>query len=283
MNQSGRLLVTGASGQLGQLTLRALVDAGQTDLIATTRQPEKVNALGFAGVTVRSADFNDPSGLPRAFEGATRLLLISTPDIGASRVEQHKNVVSAAKTAGVKHIVYTSCTNPESSPAIVAPDHAATEKFIKESGLKYTFLRMNCYAQFLMFSLPAAVKSGKLVGCAGTGKIAYINREDCAKAAAGALINASRFENIHLDVSGPDAYSHDDIASLISKITRKQVVYQDLSPDNYQAELVKTGLPELYASCLRALISPSSKGTRRPLLTRLKGCMGNHRCGFRSF
>ena len=247
MSQNERILVTGASGQLAQLTLSTLLKAGQKNLIATTRNPEKVNALGYDEVDVRSADFKTPSGLANAFEGATRLLLISTPDIGASRVEQHKNAVTAARAAGVKHIIYTSCTNPETSPAIVAPDHAATENSIKESGLKYTFLRMNCYAQFLMYSLPAAIETGTLFGCAGTGKIAYVNREDCAKAAAGALINAGQFENTYLNVSGPEAYSHADIASLVSDIKHTKVVYQDLSPEDYKAALVKTGLPELYA------------------------------------
>ena len=283
MNQNERLLVTGASGQLGQLVLRALLGAGQKNLIATTRDPGKVTALEYEVVDVRSADFKNPSGLANAFEGATRLLLISTPDIGASRVEQHENAVTAAKAAGVQHIVYTSCTNPDTSPAIVAPDHAATEKFVKESGLKYTFLRMNCYAQFLMYSLPAAIESGTIFGCAGTGKIAYVTREDCAKAAAGALINASQFENTYLEVSGPEAYSYAQVASLISEIKQTKVVYKDLTSEDYKAALVKSGLPELYAELFASFSLSVKNGDAETVTGTVKRLSGKSPAGLRDF
>jgi NAD(P)H dehydrogenase (quinone) len=283
MSQNERILVTGASGNLAQLTLAALLKAGQKNLLATTRDPEKVNALGYDEVDVRSADFKTPSGLASAFKGATRLLLISTTDVGASRVEAHKTAVTAAKAAGVKHIIYTSCPNPETSTAIMAPDHAATEKFIKESGLKYTFLRMNCYAQFLMLALPAAIESGTLFGCAGTGKIAYVTREDCAKAAAGALINASQFENTSLDVSGPDAYSYADVASLVSEIKQTKVVYQDLSPEDYIAARVKTGLPELYAKWFASFELSVSRGDSAAVTDAVKKLSGKPPAGLPEF
>jgi NAD(P)-dependent dehydrogenase (short-subunit alcohol dehydrogenase family) len=82
MNTNERLLVTGASGQLGQLVVEALLQAGQTHLIATTRQPEKLADFASRGVEVRTADFNQPETLVSAFAGATRLLLISTGDVG---------------------------------------------------------------------------------------------------------------------------------------------------------------------------------------------------------
>jgi NAD(P)H dehydrogenase (quinone) len=283
MSQNERILVTGASGNLAQLTLAALLKAGQNNLIATTRDPEKVNALGNDGVDVRSADFKTPSGLAGAFKGATRLLLISTTDVGASRVEAHKNAVTAAKAAGVKHIIYTSCPNSETSTAIMAPDHAATEKFIKESGLKYTFLRMNCYAQFLMLALPAAIESGTLFGCAGAGKIAYVTREDCARAAAGVLINASQFENTSLDVSGPEAYSYADVASLVSEIKQTKVVYQDLSPEDYIVARVKTGLPELYAKWFASFELSVRRGDSATVTDAVKKLSGKPPAGLPEF
>jgi NAD(P)H dehydrogenase (quinone) len=247
MTASERILVTGASGNLGQLTLAALLKAGQKHLIATTRDPVKLHELATQGVDVRSADFKIPSGLADAFKGATRVLLISTPDTG-ERVEHHENAVTAAKAAGVKHIMYTSLVSLEKSIALVAPDHTATEKHIKESGLKYTFLRNNTYAENLLFSLPGALEAGTLYGCAGNGKVSYVTRLDCANAAAGALINASDYENTVWDITGSRAYSYGELAGLVSEIKNKKVVYQDLSAEEYQAVLIKSGLPEKYAS-----------------------------------
>lgn len=71
-------------------------------------------------MNVKEADFNQPEKLVSAFKGADRLLLISTDAIG-SRVEQHKNAIQAAVSAGVKHIIYTSRPSPETSKALVGP------------------------------------------------------------------------------------------------------------------------------------------------------------------
>lgn len=173
-------------------------------------------------------------------------MLISGPEVGI-RVQQHKNAIDAAKKAGVKHIVYTSLVNLEKSIALVAPDHTATEKHIKESGFKYTFLRNNTYAENLMYSLPGALESGTLYGCAGDGKVAYVTRQDCANAAAGALSRAGDYENTIRDITGPDAYSYMELATLVSEIKNRKVVYKDLSEEDYKAVLIKSGFPEMYA------------------------------------
>lgn len=239
------VLVTGASGHLGQLVLAELVKNKKTNIIATTRDISKLNSLASQGVSVRSADFNNSEALVKAFEGADKLLLISTDAIGA-RLEQHKNAINAAKKAGVKHIIYTSWPNPTTSKALVADDHAATELLIKESGLSYTILRNFYYANNLLHSLPNAVAMGAIYGTAGKGKVAYVTREDCAKAAAGALESTS-FENKVYDITGPRAITTDELAGILSEVVGKKIPYVDLTEADFKAALVKSGLPELWA------------------------------------
>jgi NAD(P)H dehydrogenase (quinone) len=246
MNQHERILITGASGQLGQAVLQTLLQQGQTNLIGTTRSPEKLADFAKKGVEVRTADFAQPEGLVDAFQGATRLLLISGPEVGI-RVQQHKNAIDAAKKAGVRHIMYTSLVDAEKSIAAVGPDHVATESYMKQSGLQYTFLRNNTYAENLLLSLPQAIETGMFYGCAGDGKVAYVTRQDCAKSAAGALMNAARYENTALEITGPASYSGAEVASLVSDMTNKKIAYQDLSPEEYKAALIKSGLPEHFA------------------------------------
>lgn len=242
-----RILVTGASGQLGQLVLQRLIDRGHSNLIATTRTPDKLGEFSQKGVDVRYADFNEPTSLDAAFAGATSLLLISTLDIG-SRVEQHGHAIDAAKRAGVKHIVYTSWPHPESSVALVSPDHAGTEDLIRSSGLKYTFLANYLYSEGLMYSLPQAIQIGTLYGAAGDGKAAYVTREDCAYAAAGALRDTAQHENKTYLISGPQAYSRAELVALVSKITGKALAYAELAPDAFKAALIQGDLPEAYAA-----------------------------------
>src|SRR5579872_5503785 len=123
------VLVTGASGDLGARVANLLVErlpAGK--LILTSRNPAALDSLARRGAEVRRADFDDPASLPAAFEGAERILMISTGVVGEPRRRQHLCALEAARTAGVRHVIYTSSVgiHPR-NPCFVIPDHAATE------------------------------------------------------------------------------------------------------------------------------------------------------------
>jgi len=247
MNQN-KILITGASGKLGQLVVETLIQKGEKNFIVTTRNPEKLMSLTKQGIEVRAADFTDSRTLKEAFRGADRLLLISTDAIG-SRIEQHKNAIVAAKNAGVQHIIYTSWPDPEKSVAAVSAEHLATEKLIKESGMKYTILRNYAYAENLLMSLPNALEMGAYYGVAGDGKVAYVTRHDCAQAAVGALLSNENV-NSTLNISGAKAYSYSEVMNLVEEVTGKKVPYIDLTEKDFKSALVKSGLPEQFASLL---------------------------------
>ncbi len=90
--------VTGATGQLGRLTiarLKTLLPAGE--IVALARNPEKAADLG---VEARAFDYDRPETLATALQGVDRLLLISSSEVG-KRAAQHRAVIEAAKAAGV--------------------------------------------------------------------------------------------------------------------------------------------------------------------------------------
>lgn len=248
MSQLNTLLITGASGQLGQLVLAELLQTPDLKLIATSRQPEKLADFAARGVNVRQADFNQPETLPAAFAGATRMLLISTDTVG-SRIESHRQAIEAAVKAGVQHIVYTSWPHADQSVALVAPDHAATEQMLRDSGLSYTILRNNLYTENLLGSLQTALATGVLAHASGSGKAAYVTRLDCARAAAGAL-KADSTDNRILDVSGPKAYDSAEIASIASELTGRQIQALNLPEPDYKQALLGAHLPEFVADLL---------------------------------
>jgi NAD(P)H dehydrogenase (quinone) len=145
-----KLLVTGATGQLGRAVLRHLLGAenvAPAELIAGSRDPSKLSDLSAKGIETRWVDFDDIKSLTVGFFGVDRLLIISTDDLATpgKRLKQHQAAVSAAVNAGVKHLLYTSMPNPDKSLVTFAPDHLGTEEVIKQSGIPYTILRNAWY------------------------------------------------------------------------------------------------------------------------------------------
>lgn len=249
---TGPLLVTGASGQLGRRAIDWLLAHGHKQLIATTRHPDKLAELTARGVDVRRADFDDEASLVHAFRAAERALLISTDAIDrpGHRIEQHQRAVRAFATAGVRQVVYTSLPNPVGSAVSIAPDHAATEAALQASTLDFTILRNNLYADLLLMSLPGAVASGQWVTARGQGAVAYVTRDDCARAAAAALADRSFAGRRTLDVTGERAWTGEQLAGLLSELFSRQVTHLSVPAEAFRAGLVEHGLPPAVAELM---------------------------------
>lgn len=239
------LFVAGASGHLGRRVIELLLERGAAGrIIAGTRDPSKL--AGWAGVEVRAADYARPDALADAMRGADRALLISTDAVG-QRAAQHANAIAAARTAGIRHVVYTSMPYPEpGNPVLFAPEHYATEQAIKASGLGFTILRNGWYAENLLASLAQAVASGQWVTAAGEGLISHVSREDCARAAAGALLQDEPADRV-LTVTGPQAFTAAQIAEHAARIAGKPIRVVDVDEASLVGGLQSAGLPEAVA------------------------------------
>ena len=243
------IAITGASGQLGRLTAGQLLAAPgfeAADVVLLTRDPEKLAAYAEWGADVRAADFDRPDTLETAFKGVDRMLLISTDAVG-NRVQGHRNAIDAAVAAGVSLIAYTSVPKPyEDNPAAVVPDHAATERSLRESGVAWTFLRNNLYADMQVDGLERAAASGEWVTNSGDGAGAYVTRADCAAVAVGVLLGEGH-ENQAYDVTGPEAWDAKKLAALAAERSQSTVSVVNLDDEAYIAGLVASGLPDFAA------------------------------------
>lgn len=244
------IAITGASGQLGRLVADQLLSAvDPSEVVLLTRDPAKLADLAERGADVRAADFGRPDDLVAALAGVDRLLLISTDVVGA-RVEGHRAAIDAAVKAGVRHVAYTSVPEPTpDNPAGVVPDHAATEDALRESGLAWTMLRNNLYAEMQVDTVEQAAASGQLFTNVGDGAAAYVTRADCAAVAVGVLTGEGH-EGRAYDVTGPVAVTAEDLAGLATQVAGTPVEVVNVDDDAYAAGLVAAGVPEAFAPLL---------------------------------
>ena len=201
---SGRVAITGASGQLGRLVAeRVLAQCAPRDVILATRSPNALE-LAPAGAEIRRADFDEPDSLRAALVGADRMLLISATDL-ERRVAQHRAAIAAAEAAGVRHVIYTSGSRPAPpNPAAVAPSHYATEQALAASGLAWTVLRNSLYADYQSHEALHAIETGVLAHNRGAGRVAYVARDDCAAAAAAVLLQDGHDGAVY-DITGAES------------------------------------------------------------------------------
>ncbi|MBV9769286.1 MAG: SDR family oxidoreductase [Bryobacterales bacterium] len=274
MTSEQTLFVTGASGQLGRRVVELLLENGAGKIVAGTRKPEKLADLEQRGVVVRQANFEDPKSLEAALAGVDRVLIISSDAIDrpGRRLAQHQAAVTAAAKV-VKHAVYTSMPNPETSPVVFAPDHLGTEDALKAGGIGWTILRNCWYTDYLIPTLAPAVASGKLFAATGEGGAPYVTREDCAQAAAAALASSDT-TNRTLDITGPDLVTYADVAKLGSELTGRPIVFVPVEPAERIAQLITAGTPEPIARMLvsgQMAISQGKMGTPSTAVKDLTG------------
>ncbi|MFF7152387.1 NAD(P)H-binding protein [Streptomyces jietaisiensis] len=222
------IVVSAASGAFGRLVIDQLLARCPADrIVAAVRNPKGVADLAARGVRVRLGDYDDPATLRTAFEGADRLLLISSPELEPSRrVGQHQAAIDAARTAGVGAIVYTSFLGADTQAHGVTAAHHATERTLFASGLPHTLLRHPYYSEaFLNAGLRAAVTSGELASGTGGRGINTAFRGELAEAAAHVLT-----EDCHLgrayDFTG-NLWTYGQLAHALSRISGRPVVHRD--------------------------------------------------------
>ncbi|MBT9499539.1 MAG: SDR family oxidoreductase [Zoogloea sp.] len=253
------IVITGASGQLGRLVIEALLHTlPASEIVAAVRTPAKVSDLAARGVQVRQADYTQPATLDAAFQGADKLLLISSSEVG-QRVPQHRAVIDAAQRAGVKLLAYTSLLHADVSPLGLAAEHQETEALLRASGLPHVILRNGWYTENYAASVPAALAHGVLLGSAGTGRIASAARADYAEAAAAVLTQDDQAGRVY-ELAGDTAYTLAELAAEITTQSGKEIAYKDLPEADYKAILLGAGLPEGLAALLADSDVGASKG-----------------------
>ena len=214
-----KIAVTGVTGNLGGMVSRLCKENG-IKVRNLARNKEKAEKMGFSDVFKSSYDKSEDT--IKSLEGIDVLFMVSGSE-NPDRVQQHKDFIDSAKTAGVSHIVYLSFYNAsKNSIFTLGRDHYATEEYIKENGFKYIFLRDNFYADFF---IDMCREYGEIKGPAGNGKVSVVVRSDVSEVAAKILENPEKWENQTLNMTGPEELTMEEITKLASKYLGKEIKY----------------------------------------------------------
>ena len=228
------------------------------------------------GIEVRYGDYDDPTSLEKAFSGASKLLLISTPlDDAIVRIRKHIDAIAAAKKAGVKHLIYTSFAAIDKGAFPLLGDvHSATEYTLRASGLSTTILRNAFYQEvFVNESLQSLVDSGVIVTSAGNGKINTVERSDLALAAATVLAEEGHEDKVY-ELASSETWNYDELANILSDVSGKNVTHQSMSDSEALERMVNSGVPEGFAHIQIALYNSIADGNEGNVSNDLEDLIG---------
>ncbi|WP_306214358.1 SDR family oxidoreductase [Actinoplanes sp. RD1] len=225
------IVVSGATGRLGG-RIAARLDRPRRLLV---RDASRAPALPGAEVAV--AEYADRDAVRKALEGAETVLMVSAAE-APDRVDRHRAFVDAAVDAGVRHLVYTSFQGAAPDATFtLARDHGATEEHIKASGLAYTFLRDNLYADFV----PLLVgEDGVIRGPGGNGRAAVVAQDDIADAAVAVLRSPGEHAGRTYDLTGPEALTFREMAAALGP----GVSFHDETVEEAYASRARYGAPQ---------------------------------------
>ena len=231
-----KIAITAASGQLGrEITNATCLVIGHENVIGLARTPAKAANLG---IEVRKGDYNNREELEASLQGIDTVLLVSGIDPPDQRIGQHRNVIEAAKAAGVTKMVYTSVQGADEGTTFspVIQSNRQTEQDIRDSGLQWSIGRNGIYIEPDVDYIETYKQAGEIANCAGDGKCGYTTRPELAYAYSQMLTENKH--NGHIYNLHGEAITQSELAEYLNLAFGTQLTYRDMTVEDYRSERV---------------------------------------------
>ncbi len=251
------IAVTTASGRLGREIIPALTQlALDVPVIGLARTPEKAADLG---VEVRPGDYDKPEQLRASLTGVDTLLLVAGNAPGPERIQQHRNVITAAKEAGVTKIVFTSIEGAGDDNAVFEAAHLSrqTELDLMASGLTWIVGRNGLYIDSDVQAIDKYRASGVVSNSAGDGKCAYTTRRELAYAYARLLTETTN-DGAILGLHG-EPLSQVDLVGHLNATFGTQLSYEAVSVEAFRADC-QAAMGQAYGSLMAGIYEDIRQG-----------------------
>jgi NAD(P)H dehydrogenase (quinone) len=236
MSKHNQIAVTAASGKLGGCIIKATAAiVGNENVVGLARTPAKASSLG---VEIRPGDYTKMGELRRSLKDIHALLLVSGMDKPENRIGQHRNVIDAAKDAGVSKIVYTSIQGAEEGTTFspVVQSNRQTEDDVRNSGLNWVIGRNGIYIEPDIEYIDTYKDRGEIANCAGEAKCGYTTRDELAFAYA-CMLTDSKHDGQTYNLHG-QAITQTELAELMNFAFSTQLKYREMSVAEYREERI---------------------------------------------
>ena len=277
MSNTGKVLVTGATGNTGSGLVPKLRKAG-VPVRAFIRDEAKAQALKDLGVEVALGDLDRPETIEPAVEGVDKIYLLTWN--GPTQEQQVYNVLEAAKKVGTAHIVRHSMWGSENSRIIQQGERA--EQAIKSSGLPWTLLKPTFFMQNTMMAAQTIQSDGVMYWDTGDGKLGMIDVRDIVDAAY-AVLTGSGHEGKSYILTGPEAISMGDVAHTFAQVLGKDINYVNVPHEASLQSMVSMGFPEWIARGYGELMEGFSQGFASQVTDNVKILTGHPARSFEQF
>ena len=273
------ITVFGATGTTGAPLVDTLLSKG-VKLRAVTSDPAKVASLRAKGCEAVTADFSDPATLEKACTGAEKIYLVTPAHPHMRRWKA--NVIEAAKAAGVRHVVLATGLGASPKARVTFGKwHSETQERVKESGLDWTFVQPTYFMQNLLWQAGNIAKDAVYYDGLG-GPVAWVDARDIADVAAEALTGPGHEGKIY-GLTGPEALTGEEIATVLSEATGRSVTCMPLSAEASRAAMIADGMQEEVAAAMVELASLAPKGYLAGTETTISDVLGRPARRFRDF
>jgi uncharacterized protein YbjT (DUF2867 family) len=242
---SQTILITGATGNIGQPLVAALKAAGAP--VEVLGSPERAQ-----GVPARQARFEDPAALTRAFEGVHTLFVLLP--LVPEKLSLARHVADAARAAGVQHIVRSSGAGADpNSPLSLPRLQGEIDAVMQDSGIATTFIRPSFFMQNLTGWQREAIRSGVLYAAHGQGAQGFVDVRDIAEATAQVLLKPAEHVGRAYTLTGPQAFTDEEVTALIAQATGKAIRYQNVPDSAAEEAMAAMGTPAVVIDWLMSL------------------------------
>jgi NAD(P)H dehydrogenase (quinone) len=245
MPDKTRILVMGATGQVGGGVVSDLVKDASVEVVAAARDVGKAGRLG---VPVVHLDLDKIETFAPALQGIDSVFMATGYTVDMLR--QSKDLVNAAKRAGVNHIVHLGACGDDDTRVAHYGWHQFIERYIEWSGIRFTHLRPEIFMQNLLgYGGESYVKHGVIKHYVGAARLSWVDCEDVAAVGAACLLDSSTHAGRTYRL-GYEAKTYYELAEAFAEALGQPFSYEPQPPTDFLRNVLAAGAEPAYMKCV---------------------------------